>query len=64
MATAFIGYVLWRNEFLGSYSKYKVIISFSIFNRMGFWRTLGLQRERERRRGREIERAGARERER
>merc|ERR1712039_884460 len=31
------------NEFLGSYSNYKFIISFSIFNRMGFWRTLCLQ---------------------
>merc|ERR1712026_616995 len=30
----------WTNEFLGSYSNYKFIISFSIFNRMGFWRTL------------------------
>merc|ERR1712122_271172 len=28
----------WTNEFLGSYSNYKFIISFSIFNRMGFWR--------------------------
>merc|ERR1712086_900696 len=28
------------NEFLGSYSNYKFIISFSIFNRMGFWRIL------------------------
>merc|ERR1739836_363800 len=27
----------WTNEFLGSYSNYKFIISFSIFNRMGFW---------------------------
>merc|ERR1712024_209472 len=26
--------------FLGSYSNYKFIISFSIFNRMGFWRIL------------------------
>merc|ERR1711920_1184983 len=33
----------WTNEFLGSYSNYKFIISFSIFNRMGFWRTLCLQ---------------------
>ena len=47
MATAFMGYVLpssssriGTNEFLGSYSNYKFIISFSIFNRMGFWRTL------------------------
>merc|ERR1712088_865636 len=30
----------WANEFLGSYSNYKFIISFSFFNRMGFWRTL------------------------
>merc|ERR1712178_374573 len=30
----------WTNEFLGSYSNYKFIISFSIFNRMGFWRIL------------------------
>merc|ERR1712117_348921 len=30
----------WTNEFLGSYSNSKFIISFSIFNRMGFWRTL------------------------
>merc|ERR1712039_865659 len=27
----------WTNEFLGSYSNYKFIISFSIFSRMGFW---------------------------
>ena len=33
----------WTNEFLGSYSNYKFIISFSIFNRMGLWRTLCLQ---------------------
>ena len=33
----------WTNEFLGSYSNYKFIISFSMFNRMGFWRTLWLQ---------------------
>merc|ERR1711976_184412 len=33
----------WTNEFLGSYSNYKFIISFSIFNRMGFWRILCLQ---------------------
>merc|ERR1711912_75204 len=32
----------WTNEFLGSYSNYKFIISFSIFNRMGLWRTLCL----------------------
>merc|ERR1712061_791018 len=31
------------NEFLGSYSNYKFIISFSIFSRMGLWRTLCLQ---------------------
>merc|ERR1712102_102989 len=30
----------WTNEFLGSYCNYKFIISFSIFNRMGFWRIL------------------------
>merc|ERR1711976_1067974 len=30
----------WTNEFLGSYSNYKFIISFSIFNRMRFWRIL------------------------
>merc|ERR1712125_302540 len=30
----------WTNEFLGSYSNYKFIISFSIFNGMGFWRIL------------------------
>merc|ERR1712058_73489 len=30
----------WTNEFLGSYSNYKFIISFSIFNRMGLWRIL------------------------
>merc|ERR1711953_1057031 len=33
----------WTNEFLGSYSNYKFIISFSMFNRMGLWRTLCLQ---------------------
>merc|ERR1712024_278529 len=33
----------WTNEFLGSNSNYKFIISFSIFNRMGLWRTLCLQ---------------------
>merc|ERR1711918_162570 len=27
----------WTNEFLGSYSNYKFIISFSMFSRMGFW---------------------------
>merc|ERR1712193_515259 len=27
----------WTNEFLGSYSNYKFIISFSMFNRMGLW---------------------------
>merc|ERR1712083_55627 len=32
----------WTNEFLGSYSNYKFIISFSIFNRMGLWRILCL----------------------
>merc|ERR1712087_194638 len=30
----------WTNEFLGSYSNYKFIISFSIINRMDLWRTL------------------------
>merc|ERR1712186_311379 len=30
----------WTNEFLGSYSNYKFIISFSIFSRMGLWRIL------------------------
>merc|ERR1711941_185527 len=30
----------WTNEFLGSYSNYKFIISFSIFNRMDLWRIL------------------------
>merc|ERR1712070_967321 len=30
----------WTNEFLGGYSNYKFIISFSIFNRMGLWRIL------------------------
>merc|ERR1712039_988755 len=30
----------WTNEFLGSYSNYKFIISFSIFNRRGLWRIL------------------------
>merc|ERR1712127_431513 len=33
----------WTNEFLGSYSNYKFIISFSIFNRMGLWRILSSQ---------------------
>merc|ERR1712037_20507 len=33
----------WTNEFLGSYSNYKFIISFSIFSRMGLWRILCLQ---------------------
>merc|ERR1712022_62636 len=27
----------WTNEFLGSYSNYKFIFSFSMFNRMGLW---------------------------
>merc|ERR1711976_1004727 len=27
----------WTNEFLGSYSNYKFIISFSVFSRMGLW---------------------------
>merc|ERR1712193_602779 len=30
----------WTNEFLGGYSNYKFIISFSIFSRMGLWRIL------------------------
>merc|ERR1712113_1106847 len=30
----------WTNEFLGSYSSYKFIISFSIFSRMDLWRIL------------------------
>merc|ERR1712187_959248 len=30
----------WTTEFLGSYSNYKFIISFSIFNRMDLWRIL------------------------
>merc|ERR1711862_620594 len=30
----------WTNEFLGSYSNYKFIISFSIFSRRGLWRIL------------------------
>merc|ERR1711976_642579 len=30
----------WTNEFLGSYSNCKFIISFSIFSRMGLWRIL------------------------
>merc|ERR1712046_146026 len=30
----------WTNEFLGCYSNYKFIISFSIFNRMALWRIL------------------------
>merc|ERR1712232_1211012 len=33
----------WTNEFLGSYSNCKFIISFSIFSRMALWRTLCLQ---------------------
>merc|ERR1711998_560504 len=33
----------WTNEFLGSYSNYKFIISFSILIRMDLWRTLCLQ---------------------
>ena len=37
------GMLLLTNEFLGSYSNYKFIISFSMFNRMGFWGTLCLQ---------------------
>merc|ERR1712232_404631 len=30
----------WTNEFLGSYSNYKFIISFSMFNRNDLWRIL------------------------
>merc|ERR1712099_199015 len=30
----------WTNEFLGSNSNYKFIITFSMCNRMGFWRIL------------------------
>merc|ERR1712061_967918 len=30
----------WTNEFLGSYSNYKFIFSFSMFNRMDLWRIL------------------------
>merc|ERR1711941_128833 len=30
----------WTNKFLGSYSNYKFIISFSIFSRMDLWRIL------------------------
>ena len=33
----------WTNEFLGSYSNYKFIITISIFNRMALWRSLCLQ---------------------
>merc|ERR1711924_200103 len=33
----------WTNEFLGSYSNYKFIFSFSMFNRMGLWGILCLQ---------------------
>merc|ERR1711874_422131 len=33
----------WTNEFLGSYSNYKFIISCTMFNRMGLWGTLCLQ---------------------
>ena len=40
-----MGYVLpfGQMSFWGASSNYKFIISFSIFNRMGFWRTLCLQ---------------------
>merc|ERR1712187_501735 len=40
--TWFSGIILlfWTDEFLGSYSNYKFIISFSIFSRMDFWRIL------------------------
>ena len=44
ISSAFFGLLfLFSIQFLGSYSNYKFIISFSIFNRMGFWRTLSLQ---------------------
>merc|ERR1711862_973261 len=33
----------WTNEFLGSYSNYKFIISCTMFNRMGLWGILCLQ---------------------
>merc|ERR1712170_182704 len=33
----------WTNEFLGSYSNYKFIISFSMFSRMGLWGIWGIQ---------------------
>merc|ERR1712194_388027 len=33
----------WTNEFLGSYSNYKFIISFSMFSRMDLWGILCLQ---------------------
>merc|ERR1711976_314790 len=42
-STYWLCLTFWTNEFLGSYSNYKFIISFSIFNRMGLWRTLCLQ---------------------
>merc|ERR1712054_340694 len=36
-------FTFWTNEFLGSYSNYKFILSFSMFSRMGLWRILCLQ---------------------
>merc|ERR1711937_484539 len=33
----------WTNEFLGSYSNYKFIISFSMFSRMGLWGIFDVQ---------------------
>merc|ERR1712007_92219 len=36
-------FIFGSEIYLGSYSNYKFIISFSIFNRMGLWRTLCLQ---------------------
>merc|ERR1711904_266459 len=33
----------WTNEFLGSYSNHKFIISFSMFSRMGLWGILSSQ---------------------
>ena len=36
-------FTFWTNEFLGSYSYYKFIITISIINRIHLWRTLYLQ---------------------
>merc|ERR1712113_1191039 len=38
--TVIFCFTFWTNEFLGSYSNYKFIISFSIFSRMDLWRIL------------------------